>query len=379
MQLSSSFPLSASGLKEHSMPNNQRPQGVPLPSSYRQEIVPTIMRCIQAGDSCAVVGVTRIGKTNLLRFLCRQDVQEKYLGSDAHRSLFILLDANQAPDLSDWQNYVPFLEGLRGVVKKLGERANKVAGYLTDFEDISRSDLHEGSRRLRACLQELCGGLGLRVIFMIDQFDRPFQELEDDFFVTLRGFRDALEGDCKYQLCYIIALGKAPGAIRPEFEMRCKPFHELLAGNIYGLKPYKEPDTRCMIQRLAHRYEVAMPDERHVWEILRLTGGHGGLLRAVFDVWLRGQWPSGEDVVSELLAHSAVRLECDKIWQSLDPEERSILGLIAREQDWPKSEEDVVLYLRAKGLVDWQPSARTAKVFCPLFKVYATRQPILLR
>lgn len=360
------------------MSNDQPAQSAPLPSSFREEIVPTIMECVRAGDSCAVVGATSTGKTNLLRFLCRQDVQKKYLGGDAHKALFILLDANQTPDLSDWRTYVPFLDGLRGATKNLGDRADRVAAYLADSEAVIRADPREGQRRLRACLQGLCAGLGSKVIFMIDQFDRPFQELEDEFFVTLRGFRDALEGECKYRLCYVITLSRAPGAIRPEFDTRCKPFHELLAGNIYGLKPYKEPDVRCMIQRLAHRRGIATPGEKQVREFIRLTGGHAGLLRAVFDVWRDGHWPSGENDVDELLSHPVIRAECDKLWNSVDRDEKGTLGLIARDQGWPESEQDVVLYLRARGLIGWPPGASTADVFCPLFKAYAKRKPTVL-
>ena len=361
------------------MPNGpQQSHRPPLPLSYRQEIVPTIMRCIQAGDSCALIGAPQTGKTNLLRFLCRQDVQAKYLGSDAHRSLLVLVDANQAPDLSHWRNYIPFLEGLRGATKNLKDNIDSLAPYPADFGDTSRADSREGHRRLKDFLKELCETRDLKVVFLIDQFDRPFQELEDDFFITLRGFRDALEGDCKYKLCYVVTLCEAPGAIRLEFDTRCKPFHDLLAENVYGLKPYKSPDARLMIQRLVHPRGIAMPDEQHLQDFLWLAGGHGGLLRALFDVWRTGQWPITGDMVDELLTHPSVRGQCDKLWESLSREEKDMIGLIAREQDWPELDKDVVLYLRTKGLVNWPPGIPRANVFSPLFRVYAKHQLTLV-
>ena len=49
-------------------------KGEPLPITYRAPEVKQILAAVQAGDSCSVIGIGSVGKSNLMRFLQREDV-----------------------------------------------------------------------------------------------------------------------------------------------------------------------------------------------------------------------------------------------------------------------------------------------------------------
>ncbi|HXW00348.1 MAG TPA: hypothetical protein VEC93_18155, partial [Anaerolineae bacterium] len=64
----------------------------PLPTTYRQAEVNQILTALQAGDSCSVVGVGSVGKSNLLRFLGQDEVRQAYLGEAWQTYLFVYVD-----------------------------------------------------------------------------------------------------------------------------------------------------------------------------------------------------------------------------------------------------------------------------------------------
>ena len=73
---------------------------VPLPLSYRREIVRPVIDCVLSGASCALVGVASTGKSNLFRFLLRPDVQEAYLRDDTDQFMFLYIDSNSMVKMS---------------------------------------------------------------------------------------------------------------------------------------------------------------------------------------------------------------------------------------------------------------------------------------
>jgi len=52
-----------------------------LPLTYRQALVEQIARCLRAGDSSSLIGVSGMAKSNLFRHLLSPAVREHYLGN----------------------------------------------------------------------------------------------------------------------------------------------------------------------------------------------------------------------------------------------------------------------------------------------------------
>ena len=91
----------------------------PLQSSYRREVVQEIMNCILAGDSCALVGVASVGKSNLFRFLLRSDVQQEYLGDHVDRFIFLYIDGNSMVEMSEYGVYELLLHRMLEQIENL--------------------------------------------------------------------------------------------------------------------------------------------------------------------------------------------------------------------------------------------------------------------
>ena len=70
-------------------PPINRPPEIPL--TFRREIVPHIFRAVRGGWSVALVGVSGVGASNLMRFICEPRVVTDQLGESAARTLLVYL------------------------------------------------------------------------------------------------------------------------------------------------------------------------------------------------------------------------------------------------------------------------------------------------
>ena len=65
-----------------------------LPLSYRNREVSDIMRAIRAGDSCSIVGVSGMAKSNLFRHLLNLEMRQHYLGDGWQTYIFLDADSH---------------------------------------------------------------------------------------------------------------------------------------------------------------------------------------------------------------------------------------------------------------------------------------------
>ena len=66
----------------------------PLPLDFRQEVLGELTNCIENGQSCAIIGVASVGKSNVLRFLMREDVREHYFIDRSSSIQLLYIDGN---------------------------------------------------------------------------------------------------------------------------------------------------------------------------------------------------------------------------------------------------------------------------------------------
>ncbi len=67
-----------------------------LPDYYQHADVEFVFRQLAAGESCSLVGIGSVGKSNLLQFLTRHDVKQRYLGGErAPNYVMVLLNPHQ--------------------------------------------------------------------------------------------------------------------------------------------------------------------------------------------------------------------------------------------------------------------------------------------
>ncbi len=331
-----------------------------LPLTFRRELAQQVLDLVAAGESCALVGIGSVGKSNLLRFLARDDVREHYLGSDAQEFLPIYVDANKALRRSSWGLWELFLHQL---VVALTERGidEKISGQIDDLHKraTQRETRFLALRYLDRALALLCGQLGYRPVFFLDELDSLAPDLNASAYAGLRALRD----DHKYRVMYVLAT-RRPLEFFSADPADTEALGDLIAMNTLWMGPYNREDAEFMLHRLQARYGTSLSSDR-AKEVVRISGGHPGLLRAVFRVANDASMNESPDY----LVNRGVHSECAAIWRSLTAQERRTLDRIASGLAVGSQSREAMRNLTLKGLIGGAWAAR-GNVFSSLFLDY---------
>lgn len=364
---------------------------------FRKDEIGYILSKVKAGDSCSVVGVGSVGKSNLLRHLRLRKTQEHHLAEAARNLTMILVDPNnmleslplQAPTSSD----------------ESSEPRSSWAGYeimthrlykaFYPFEGFTEDEIREFTyayRTLRDGQNPLLPHIGLRylehvlelllvptpeheqrnITFVFDEFEDMLANLPVRFFQTLRGLRD----DYKYHLTYITFTRRPLLQILDEKgydRLALEPFVELFTDSTLYLGPYSENDAKAMLDRLSRRKNVAHPPSFRKF-LLRASGGHAGLLRASFGLAAHISFNTPESEAFRFLLNSKpVQDECQTIWDSLSLNERLTIKEILKRPAPLGKDIQIVTLLREKQLLKTAENTQSEEleITPPLFREYA--------
>ena len=321
--------------------------------AFRQSLLIPLFAALRAGESCAVVGVSSVGKTRLLDFIFHSDAQQHYLPTTAPLR-FVRADANRAAELSEWGLYelllTTFIEAASGLPEAVQHRLAALRA-----EAILHKNALLAQRHLETAAHILCAEHGLRLAIVLDEFDDFYTKLPAAALANLRALRDLVKPH-NYGISYVLMLRHAPARLRDPDE--CQGFYELLSRNVLGLRPYDRADALGVLDHAQMRRNKVLPDAVRE-RILIQSGGHGGLLDALVST-------SDQDAAgAAALASAPVIEECRKIWGSLDEDERNYLiqraaGLALQPNDPARAS------LILKGIF----SEHETQVFSPLFESY---------
>ncbi len=330
-----------------------------LPLHFREREVRTIMDAVAAGESCMIVGVGSVGKSNLLRFLQREDVHDLYLGDHDTDALFVYVDANKMLELSMWGMMELMLHQL--LIELTGRGESQIVEKIDSLHE--RATQPETRlltlRYLDRAIRMIIGRLGLTLVFLCDEFDMLAQHLTARAFNALRALRD----DYKYRLTYVAATRMELKRALPLDVI--EPLEELLTVNVVWLGPYQPDDARLMLGRLSRRHDVEV-EEPAATMLLAQTGGHPGLLRAAFHETRQLSAGETDQLEMKLRSSPRVRDECRRIWLSLDNDDHKTLAQIIAANALPHHLEAEVVRLRQKGIIGG-PWVGRGDIFSPLF------------
>jgi hypothetical protein len=336
---------------------------------YRQEVLTPFFRHIQSAESFYLVGAASMGKTRLLDFLLRADVQKHYLVDQAEHTWLIRVDLNRlAIKQQDWAFYELLLSSIlldlsnHGNTNDLGVEIASL-----DSQVIKSQDLLLALRFFELAVNKLCHVHEKKLTFLFDEFDEAYKTFPREIFSQLRAVRDAN----KNLLSYAIFLRNLPERLRPPVDN--ESFYELLSRNMLGIGPYTRSDAMRIIQQQEIRRNYPLSQE-HRDKMYEASGGHPGLIQAILSIlidnaqaaqrinsvdWL--DWFSGQEAVLE---------ECRKIWEGLSGEEKEGLALFAHRESKgiPQLTGKILL---AKGLL--QGTGSGVKFFSYLFEQYIKR------
>jgi hypothetical protein len=371
--------------------------------NFREKETLDVFSKLLSGECCSVVGVGSVGKSNFLRHILTAQVQtevvkrlssERYPQDTERGALLtlILIDPNTMLDTSAqttsrspscWAGY-----------EVLMHRLYKAFYPLTGLEDREKEDFVKAYRLMTDSSNSLLPYIGLRylergleillnpeslprsrrqIVFVFDEFEEMLAELPPKFFRALRGLRD----DYKYRLMYLTFTRRPLAQIVQEKKYdyhALEPFIELFTDNICYLGPYSEADAMDMLNRLARRHgkDYTVQFRRF---LIRVTGGHAGLLRASFRLVenLPHFSMPEEKAVQFLVEHPAVQTECQTIWAGLSEEEKTALRGVTTDRLDGISDTALRLLqekklLQLEGIVQITP---------PLFREFVRRNDMI--
>ena len=331
--------------------------------SFRSEETERVFSWLRAGESCQIIGIGSVGKSNFLHFLRQEDVRRAKFRGEWKQYLFIYVDTNKLLEITEvglWELM------LHQMLVQLSEQKilNEVVQEIDDLYQrvVQPSSQHVARRFLDRAVSIICNQLGLRLVYLFDEFDVLYRTLPSAVFMTLRALRD----EHKYKLMYVLSTRIELNRIRGT-EESLSAFEKLIAPNRLWLLAYSETDGRYMMMRLADRYGRES-DLKKIRRALAVTGGHPGLIRSVF-VLLRDR---SNQTVDDLLADNHVQEELERIWQGLTDTEQKALSLLVRNGHIHDS-KDVIAQLMEKGLLggSW---AESDQIFSPLFAAYIKKK-----
>lgn len=345
----------------------------------------------KAAESCSLIGVGSVGKSNLMQHLADAEVHAHYwpeMNVQGFRA--IVIDPNLLGPVADdapeavrcWAGYELLMHRLFLAyypLEILG--ADDARRFYETYQA-----LQDGTNPLYAYMGLRYFELGLeflmrrgaQVVFLFDEFDEMMRRLPVKFFLTLRGLRDGRKG----QLSYVtFTRAPLPGLIDALGLSRqaLEPFIELFHDHVLYVGPYNEQDARAMLADDSRRRNTVYSEPATEF-LLYASGRHAGLLRAAARS-TDGQEtltlsPEGQDgAVNQLAGKPAVRAECRTLWASLSPGEQVVLKAVARLAAYSVTgeTEQAVTLLVQKRLVSVDRTQQQLTIQPPLFRVYVSR------
>lgn len=341
---------------------------LPLPLTFRAELIQLITEAIGAGECCALVGVGSSGKSNVVRFLRdRADARDHYFGEAARRLLWIMVDCNALDEYDEPSLFMAMIDGLARAAAARTDMGS-VASALDDLfrETAAPAGAGLAYRNLHRAL-EMVRALGdYQFAFVLDDCDKLIQVAPLSLLRRLRALRD----DFKYKLVYITVTRRELHRLRPhspEFES----FFEIIVVRSFAIGPYAEADARFALDRLGARLtppRSLTPDQSRL--LMLATGGHAGLLKAAFFATHAGDDALDVNLIQQLTEDSSAMDECRKIWESVELEDQE--GLMAAASGQAVTGE-ARNSLMAKGLV-YERNDETHALFSPVFENYVRQK-----
>lgn len=294
-----------------------------------------------ANESCSLVGVGSIGKSNLLRHLADPKVYARY--GDPSRKIKTLnldpyllgpLPSEPDPQFRIWSAYELMMHRLYLAFYPFEEFGKDASIFYDAYQALQDGTnplfAYMGIRYFELGLQFLLTH-GYQIVFMFDEFDAWLRLMPAAFFQGLRGLRD----NYKSQLMYLTFTRKPLlSLIETEDQRReLEPFYELLIDNTLFVGPYSTEDAVGMLNRLEARHQMQLAQHAKQY-LLKATGHHAGLIRAAFKARdVLDNLPANYDywkAVAALAKQANVQTEANVILESLSENELQALRSIIK-------------------------------------------------
>ncbi len=289
------------------------------PQNSRFEEIEKILKFIKEGNSCQVVSIPGVGRSNLLGLLSyNKKVRLIHLGENQKNFHFVLLNFSEIRKrpLFDANKFI-FL----GILDSLRERGLKkeyevINNYFK--ESIGFNDEMVLFAGLKKTIDYLCVERNLKLILLFDRFEEYIPMLTNEFFANLRVLRNR----AKYYFSAVFSLNKPLEDVTEP--MLFADFFEYLAEKIIYLPILDKPGLDFRISYLEKIINKKV-DKKMLDEISKLTAGHGRLTILSLESALTAEKKlisENNQLITYLLSQRPVRSSLFSIWNSLNPSEQ---------------------------------------------------------
>ncbi len=330
---------------------------IPATLIGRKQDLEYIQQCGLDSVCCSLVGVSNLGKSALLRHLSQAQTKA---------GTFIYVDCNQMPERTARALFITAWQAVMGQMTQADVRAGAQHLYDAMFAAPSAMTV---ALNFSAGISFALDHLRHPLVLCFDEFDEAYQNLEPQAFLNLRALRDRHDGNLVYMTATERELPRL-GNSREQGE-----FLELVTPHTYWMHFMSPDDTRKFCQAFAEREHVTFSADDLNF-IAENADGHPGLAQAVCHVLgkVTGQPKRNQhqdriihqNVQQNLGNDENVRLECEKIWRDLEPEEQEALLHPTRTENAPAIET-----LRTKSIL---LDGDEPRVFSRLFDEFVRRQ-----
>jgi len=352
--------------------------------NFRQKETDFVMKRWLASESCSLVGIGSVGKSNLLHHIANPITVSRYLNessrnSNPHVHKAIIIDSNmlgivsplngaQQEAMQAWSGYELMMHRLylafypfEGTLRPYAE--DFYAAYQSLQDGTNPLFHYMGLRYFELGLEILLRN-DVKIMFLFDEFEELFSAMPMRFFQTLRGLRDAHKNKLSYLTFSRKSLNELSDAAniqRAQFE----PFLELFSDNTYYVGPYNQQDATDMLERLSAKHQIAI-NEKMKTIILALSGGFAGILRTIFHLVhfiddemiyaydsFHNAAPTLAPYMRKLIQHPSIIAELRVLLDSLNEKEQDMLTRISLDPNTKltTSDEETVRSLILKQLL----------------------------
>ncbi len=289
------------------------------PDTTRFEEITKIISFIQEGNSCQIVSVAGVGRSNLLGLLSyNRNIRIKHLSEKQKNFHFVLLNFSEIrkKPMSDVNKFI-FL----GILDSLRERGlkneyleiNKIFKESVEFND--ELVLFQG---LKKTVDYLAIEKNLTLVLLFDRFEEYVPTVTSEFFANLRVLRNR----AKYHFSVIFSLSRPlEDLLEPSL---FADFFEYVAGRIIYLPIL---DKVGLDFRISHLEKVTGKkiEKKIIDETITLTAGHGRLTTLCLETILsldKNLPENKRQLIDYLLSQRPIRSSLFAIWNSLNPSEQ---------------------------------------------------------
>lgn len=311
-----------------------------------------------------------------MRALADRDVRHRLL-EHADGDAYVYLDFNLMLESTEQGFYELVLRSLLEELEQLYPGAPFLASLSNAYRTlVAPPSAFKIPLSFSEGLTAVCDGLapvrpGGRLVLLFDEFDAPFEHIDERAFLNLRALQDKYYPD----LSFVTATDRRLAHIRRGREV--DEFVELFEPFTQFLGPLDGKDAALVIDCVAAQEGYTFDDEDRAF-IGHHADGHLGLLLAVSRTLgeVTGEpvrdkaqnWLIHRQVRDRLDTDSRVQSECRKLWADLTADEQeALLAMVGAEGEIPGT---AVETLHDKGVL----RAGDDLIFAPVFEAFVRRQ-----